>query len=85
MPNIGHVGESDPSSESLNTYLDRINEYWSNGSQERSVNSEMLNVINARERDIYPKFVKVKNYNYFKRRMKMKVIVKGQFMLCQIQ
>ena len=28
MPNIGHVGEFDPSSESLNTYLDRINEYF---------------------------------------------------------
>ena len=53
--------------------------------KEKSVNSKMLNVINARERDIYPNFVKVKNSSYFKRRMKMRVVVKGQFMLCQIQ
>ena len=52
--------------------------------KEKSVNSEMLNVRNARERDIYPQFVKVKNSSYLKRRMKMRVIVKGQFMLCQI-
>ena len=27
MPNIGHVGEFNPSTKALNTYLDRINEY----------------------------------------------------------